>query len=82
MNIKIEFKEKHDKHVKNRLDKLYSDYFNVIRSNLDAHRRYGVVLKKMIMSGEIQIPQPALNKIKKLYSIKMSSEKSNLKSHA
>ena len=79
MNIKEKFKEKHYEHVKNRLDQLYSDYFEVIRSNLDPHRRYGVMLQRMILSGEIQIPKATFNKLQTVKGRKDRSDSNTSK---
>lgn len=68
-NRKTEFEKLHKNHVKKRLDKLYSDYFEVIRSDLDAHRRYGLMLKRMINKNIITIPPGKFEKIQQVHAV-------------
>ena len=66
---KTEFEQSQKSYVKDRLDKLYSDYFEVIRSDLDSHRRYGMMLKRMISENIITIPPGKFKKIRQVHAV-------------
>lgn len=66
---KTEFERSQKSFVKDRLDKLYSDYFEVILSDLDSNRRYGMMLKRMISENIITIPPGKFTKIRQVHDV-------------
>ena len=66
---KTEFEKSRKSYVNDRLDKLYSDYFEVILSDLDSNRRYGTMLKRMISENSITIPPGKFKKIRQVHTV-------------